>query len=453
MSARRATSGAGAPASLLVAALAYGAATQGAFHARQYLVLLALCGTSLGLEARARRARPAPGSGEAVPWQVAAVLASGALVVGLAHGSLVEVLPALSLVGVIVTGLAVAGGSAAAAGALRAGLVVVGTAVAGTGWLGVVLHRAPWGKVIAGLWRGAGPITYVNATAALLSMALLVALAWSVEAPGRPRRLAAWALTVGLLLTLSRAGIAAAVLGVVLLGALLGARRVGAVVVGLAPAVAVTLAAAAPSMAEVAPSRLPLAVAGLVAGGLLAAGRRSAGAALALTAALVVAGGMLLSVSADGRDALDQLGTTRVGIASPDRTHEWQLARDRFAAAPVAGHAPLADPYQWQGGDGRWFVAPYAHNEYLDLLAAYGLVGAVALTAAIAVVVRAWRRTGARGRPDPARAGAAAALAAFAVHSAFDFLWHVPVLVLAAAVLAGRGLLVPEPHPTAKEPT
>jgi len=44
--------------------------------------------------------------------------------------------------------------------------------------------------------------------------------------------------------------------------------------------------------------------------------------------------------------------------------------------------------------------------------------------------------------------GAAAGLGALGVHSAFDFLWHVPALPLAAALLIG--LTIPA-LPTAKE--
>jgi O-antigen ligase len=79
----------------------------------------------------------------------------------------------------------------------------------------------------------------------------------------------------------------------------------------------------------------------------------------------------------------------------------------------------------------------YAHNEYLQVLAELGFVGLALLVVLLASL--AW--TVWRGRPHAPStavwAGAAAGLAALAVHSALDFLWHLPAIPLAGAVLAG----------------
>jgi O-antigen ligase len=106
----------------------------------------------------------------------------------------------------------------------------------------------------------------------------------------------------------------------------------------------------------------------------------------------------------------------------------------------------------------------YVHNEYLQVLVELGAIGlglVVLVLAALAVTV--WRgRAGSpwRGRAgSPLWAGAAAALVVLLVHSGFDFLWHLPVIVVTAGLLTG--LASPEPAadtpvdaaavPTAKE--
>lgn len=74
-----------------------------------------------------------------------------------------------------------------------------------------------------------------------------------------------------------------------------------------------------------------------------------------------------------------------------------------------------------------------------------GLVLTVVLLVALARTVRAGRETA----PSPGLwAGATAGLVALAVHSALDFLWHIPAIPLAGAVLVG---LTIQATPTAKE--
>jgi hypothetical protein len=43
-----------------------------------------------------------------------------------------------------------------------------------------------------------------------------------------------------------------------------------------------------------------------------------------------------------------------------------------------------------------------------------------------------------------------AAAAAFAVHSGFDFVWHLPAIVLTVALLVGLVLQAPDPAPAHK---
>jgi O-antigen ligase len=73
--------------------------------------------------------------------------------------------------------------------------------------------------------------------------------------------------------------------------------------------------------------------------------------------------------------------------------------------------------------------AVFTHDEYLQTAAETGLVGLGLVVAALAAVAVA----GLRAR-TVAGAVATAAVASFAAHSAFDFLWHIPVLPLLLAV-------------------
>jgi hypothetical protein len=66
-----------------------------------------------------------------------------------------------------------------------------------------------------------------------------------------------------------------------------------------------------------------------------------------------------------------------------------------------------------------------------------GLVLLALLLVAIACLL--WRAR-ATGRPGATWAGAVAAAAAFATHSGFDFVWHLPAIVLTVTLLVGAAL-------------
>lgn len=219
-----------------------------------------------------------------------------------------------------------------------------------------------------------------------------------------------------------------------------GGERRGASVVAVAPPSLITSAGVVPGLLGDSPARPDIAIAGLAVGFGAVWLCRSTAIALALAVVCVVAVGGVGAVVGFG-GAADQLARTRLVTQSSDRGHEWSAALDQFTARPVAGQGPGRATFTWRADDGRWMQARFAHNEYLELLATQGLVGLASLGVAGALVLRAWRRrsqiSATGSPPDGIRIGAVGALVTFAVHSAFDFLWHVPLLPLVAALLAG----------------
>jgi tetratricopeptide (TPR) repeat protein len=149
----------------------------------------------------------------------------------------------------------------------------------------------------------------------------------------------------------------------------------------------------------------------------------------------------------------------------------WPAAIQQWKLAPVFGTGSGTYLYY-----GRMFRAQRmqddpvrAHNDYLDLLAEYGLVGAGLFLAFLAVHLRAGWRNVTRLAPKPdvisgrflsnslaLQIGAVAAVAAYVVHSIFDFNLHIPANVLLMAfvfaIMANPGserILKPGSHNSA----
>jgi O-antigen ligase len=114
-----------------------------------------------------------------------------------------------------------------------------------------------------------------------------------------------------------------------------------------------------------------------------------------------------------------------------DRAAEWSAAFHQFVSSPFFGVGP-DHLLHFHAVDGT--VASFAHNEYLQVAADSGLVGAALLALAITALVRAVRRV------DVLTSCAVGALVCLAIAGVFDFDWHLPFLGLLGGWVAGLAM-------------
>jgi O-Antigen ligase len=447
------------PAVLLLLAAVVGLLGQGAFYGpvQRLVGLLVLVAAAFALAGRP------PERGDARLLPVVPALALGAW--ALADAGLLGASPAAAAgLGLLLAGVVAVLAVCRRLGRedrelLLAGLVVAGLVVAITAWLGVAWRVGALAWVGEGIWRGSSTLTYPNAAAAVLAPIALVTLARIDRARPSPTAVAAaTGLLAGLGATLSRAGAVGFVAGLVALACLRGPRTTARSAAGPCAGAALALAGLVPSMPAGAPTRPALAVAGLVAGltvavlvargsAVRAGGTLAAGVAWPLAGVVVVAllGGLALLGGAWAGEALRTVTGTRVSLASPDRTGALLAARQVLADHPVTGAGPGHTQLRWEGSDGvpRFFA--YAHNEYVQVAAELGLVGLALLAVLLAALARLLLRSRPAGGDDGSWAGAVAAAVAFAVHGGFDFVWHLPAVVLTVTMLVG--VVIPPPAP------
>jgi O-antigen ligase len=222
-----------------------------------------------------------------------------------------------------------------------------------------------------------------------------------------------------------------------------------------------------PSMPAANPPRPALALVGLAAGLTLAAVSarlpRRLAVAVPVCVLLVACLGALI-LGARGADGpVGSIAQARANLASPDRSAALHAALRLTAAHPLTGTGPGQAELRWRGSDGVIRFFGYAHNEYVQSAAEIGLVGLTLLAVLLGTLARllwAARATAgqsaaeqpAAGQPaagQPAAghpavwAGAVAATAAFAVHSGFDFVWHLPAVVFTVLLVTGAVLPAP----------
>lgn len=318
-------------------------------------------------------------------------------------------------------------------------LTVLGAAVALSGWVGVAWRVSPLTLEDQELWRAATTLTYANAAAGLLAPLCLLSVA--LQLANRRRSLIGPAVTclvlTGLVATMSRAGALSLVVGLAVMAALTGLRpALRALMPALSGAV-VALVGLAPSMSIASGPRPSLAIAALVAGvGLAVALNRASALVLATVAVVVLFAATMAAIgpfAGHGRSITD----ARLTPDSSDRRNETLAAVRLVAQAPLTGTGPGEATLFFAGRDGELLTARYVHNEYLQALTELGAVGLVLVIILMGAIARSVRRGRASQSSPYVWAGAAAGLAALAVHSAFDFLWHVPAVPLLGALLVG----------------
>jgi O-antigen ligase len=162
-------------------------------------------------------------------------------------------------------------------------------------------------------------------------------------------------------------------------------------------------------------------------------------AALAIPAAFV----LIVFFSVPGQ-LLDRLASTGGLDVAPDvRIQIWKETLRLIEDYPVVGsglgtYASAMQKYRISSMPLN--LVDYAHSDYLQLLAEWGLIGFLpALGFAILVLSRAFRGATASHRSDHRALSAAcfAALVALAIHSFTDFNLYIPVNAMVAAWVAG----------------
>jgi hypothetical protein len=344
-------------------------------------------------------------------------------------------------------------------------VIVIGYGLAGRLVPGIVTEH-PQRSAVGRLDQ---PLTYWNATGALAAIGLVLCarVAGDRDRPPALRAGAAAAavpLGMGCYLSFSRGALAALAAGLLTLVVLAPtfAQLRAALLVAVAGAAGAIAAAASPAVRALDGSAatceregaIVLAVAlALMALAALAAHleqarlpdrplplpRWSGWAALAAIVALLV---VPIAAAGGKQQAPPATGATNQRFASlgSNRYGYWRIAIDTGLDHPLAGVGASGFRVAWLEHRDVDENVRDAHSLELETFAELGLVGVALLAALLGAVALSAR---AAHRVDPAlAAGPAAALTAWAFHSAIDWDWEMPALTLVAVVLAGALLAV-----------
>ncbi|MEV6242931.1 O-antigen ligase family protein [Lentzea sp. NPDC051838] len=405
------------PSLLVVAGFAAAVVAQGGYYLPGRVMSGLLVGVALVL------ARPKPNLLAALGGS----LALWAVVRGLLEGDVLSSLPTVAAAGVFVGAVLVAAQADLAQRELLATVVTgVGALVAFTGWVAVVFRIPAWTTVAEGLLRAASTLTYPNAAAAVMAAAAVLSL---VLKPSQVTSMTGFLLCTGIGTTMSRAGVIALAAGLMVLCVFGGFKKTIVTATPVLLGAVVAVGALLPSMRVADEPRPLLAVAGLIAGALVALGLRRLGRFAVPVAVLLAAGGAATAFAFSDRLA------TRVSFSSPDRGGATEAALELVSRSPLLGTGPGNGSFFFDAGNQGTRVMRYVHNEYLQVLVELGAVGLLAALGVVAaVVVAMWR-----GRGTSLWPGAMAAVVVVLVHSGFDFLWHLPVVLVVAGLCAGLG--------------
>ncbi|MEA2646872.1 MAG: hypothetical protein QOE92_1955 [Chloroflexota bacterium] len=428
------------PVAILLVAIAYGAIAQGAFYRKEVIYLSVILTVAAAALLALRR-------GAVVAQLVSPVslfllgVAASAIVSAWAGGYPAGADGVLLVVwGLLCADLVARTASPRQQETLLTGIALVAVIVAFTGIAGAVMHDLRLATPAGGregdmqFFRAASTFTYANSTAGFLLVPTMVALA-RVAAPGAGAawRLAAFSLTLGLLATVSRGGLVGFAVAIVVLLVIGNRRAIVRENWTVALGVAVAGAGLLPSLPILAQPQPLVAAAGLLAGAGIALVNSRRGvfiASGALAAGAVVA---LAAVAAVRPDQLARFGQLRFNTDASinDRRLMWEASIRLFLEHPLLGTGPGHFLLRLNV-TGPPSYAYFSHNEYLQLLAEQGGVGFLVVVGGVAWALVSGIRERARG--GWITAGLVAGLVGLAVHSGFDFLWHVTLIPLVAVV-------------------
>jgi hypothetical protein len=294
------------------------------------------------------------------------------------------------------------------------GIALLGGLGALAGLAGLVWRWYPMAIPSQGLWRLSSTLTYADAAGLVLGMCLLVAL--GLDLAPVAVRIAVCLSAAALLATQSR-GAYVAFLGACLV---VPWRRYVQFAVPLVAGIIIGAAAIASSPGSGAVPWLGLLV--VVAVGVSAApwpGRLTLPTRTATRVAIAM--GVLVTALIAAGALHHEIGLRALAPSDQDRSVEWSTALHQWASAPLMGVGPDR-LLEFHAVDGSF--AHFVHNEYLQIGADAGAIGAALLLLCVVAVVRVVRRT------DLLSSCAAAALVCFAIAGAFDFDWHLSVVGL-----------------------
>jgi O-Antigen ligase len=426
---------------LLLAALAAGVRAQGAFYVTGQLAVgvLIAAATVTAMRSSSFRSRDF-----GLPGVFAAMLAVWSIAGDAVAHHVGAAAPGVALLAVIMATFAiVARLDATQRGWFVDALTVIGVVVGLSGWVGVAAHVTPLAHVDQGLWRAATTLTYTNAAAGLLVPIAFVAVARLAGCvAGREKALRSGAVTVllvGIGATFSRGGVVAMLVGLVVFAFVADRRALARALVGPAIGASISIAGTLVSVPQNSHSHVIAASALLIVGlgvavaiDSLATWRATAAVVGSVALAVVVA----VAVSPSIRHATTTIAHPRLTATSDDRVHESSTVLREIEERPVFGTGGGSQTLQWSAPDGSVMFDRYAHDEYLQVAWKSGVVGLGLLLAMLGAFAARIRR-GPRETSSALWVGAVAGLCGLAASSALDFLWHVPVIPLVGAVLAG----------------
>jgi O-antigen ligase len=158
--------------------------------------------------------------------------------------------------------------------------------------------------------------------------------------------------------------------------------------------------------------------------------------ALAIGVAFVLVAGIAVAARNENKAGRGPAPTgaraERLGSLQSNRWDYWRVALSAAVHNPLVGVGAGGFRVEWRRERDIRDPASDAHSIYLETAAELGLAGLLALAAMIVGVVLSARRV-----PGPVVAGAAGALAVWAVHAGLDWDWEMPAVTLPALMLAG----------------